>query len=55
MEANQGILIVPFFKDAVEPKEARLLEREFHLFPAKGSPQLGDDELRVLKTMRPLT
>jgi len=55
MEANQGILIVPFFKDAVEPKEARLLEREFHLFPAKGSAQLGDDELRVLKTMRPLT
>jgi hypothetical protein len=46
---------VPFFKDAVEPKEAKLLEREFHLFAAKGSAKLGGDELRVLKTMHSLT
>ena len=32
MEANQGILIVPYFRDAMEPKEAKLLEREFRLF-----------------------
>jgi len=32
MEANQGILIVPFFRDAIEPKEAKLLEREFRVF-----------------------
>jgi Cdc6-like AAA superfamily ATPase len=32
MEANQGILIIPFFCDAVEAKEAKLLEREFTVF-----------------------
>jgi PAS domain S-box-containing protein len=32
MEAAGGILIVPFFKDAFEPKEVKLLEREFTLF-----------------------
>jgi hypothetical protein len=34
MEANNGILIVPFFRDAMEPKEAKLLEREFRVFGA---------------------
>jgi PAS domain S-box-containing protein len=32
MEAHQGILIVPFFHDAVEAKEAKLMEREFTVF-----------------------
>jgi PAS domain S-box-containing protein len=34
MEAYQGILIVPFFRDAVETKEAKLLERELRVFGA---------------------
>ena len=32
MEASHGILIVPFFRDAMEAKETKLLEREFRLF-----------------------
>jgi PAS domain S-box-containing protein len=34
MEANQGILIVPIFRDAMEAKESKLLEREFRVFGA---------------------
>lgn len=34
MEANEGILIIPFFRDAVEAKEAKLLEREFQVYGA---------------------
>lgn len=34
MEANEGILIIPFFRDAIETKEAKLLEREFLVFGA---------------------
>jgi len=39
MEANQGILIVPLFRDAVEAKEAKLMEREFTVFaPGVNTP-----------------
>ncbi|HMK83207.1 MAG TPA: DUF835 domain-containing protein [Candidatus Bathyarchaeia archaeon] len=34
MEANQGILIIPIFRDAMEAKEAKLLERELRVFGA---------------------
>ena len=51
MEANQGILIVPFFRDALEPKETKLLEREFQLLALKGSEKLGGNELQILKTI----
>lgn len=32
IESSDGILIIPFFKDAFEPKETRLIEREFEQF-----------------------
>ena len=32
MEASRGILIVPFFREAIEVKEAKLMEREFVVF-----------------------
>jgi GAF domain-containing protein len=54
MEANQGILIVPFFRDAVEPKEAKLLEREFQFFSTKDSAKPAGDELRALGRVHPL-
>jgi hypothetical protein len=32
IESSDGTLIIPFFKDAFEPKETRLIEREFEQF-----------------------
>jgi len=55
MEANQGILIVPFFRDAVEPKEAKLLEREFQPFNVKGYAKTNGDEIPALRTVSSLT
>ena len=44
MEANQGILIIPFFREAVEAKEAKLMEREFTVFgTASDSPTMTKD------------
>ena len=34
VEANDGMLIVPIFRDAMEAKETKLLEREFRVFRA---------------------
>ena len=32
VEAAEGIMIVPFFKETLEPRQVKLLEREFSLF-----------------------
>jgi hypothetical protein len=32
VEAADGIMIVPFFKETLEPRQVKLLEREFNLF-----------------------
>ncbi len=32
IESTDSILVLPFFKDALDPKEARLIQREFQLF-----------------------
>jgi hypothetical protein len=48
MEANQGILIIPYFRDAIDRKEGKLLEREFRVFRATPERYArGEDALPV--------
>jgi PAS domain S-box-containing protein len=35
VEAAEGIMIIPFFKETLEPRQVKLLEREFGLFEEK--------------------
>jgi hypothetical protein len=55
MEANQGILIIPFFRDAIEPKEARLLEREFRVFSIEETARTMKNEVfATMPSSRPI-